>query len=138
MMDHRSSGCSPAEKFPTFASGRLGRGVATLLKFPFSVSPSQAACCCWRKNHRHTGMDLRDELIRPISGSPNREPDNFNAFVSSPLHCKSWRGKLNGATLSVTHFNGADLGGAKLIQADPLAPVVRSVERLTEPPDRFN
>jgi uncharacterized protein YjbI with pentapeptide repeats len=45
---------------------------------------------------------------------------------------------LNGATLSVAHLNGADLCGAKLIQADLLAPVVRSVERLTEPPDRFN
>src|SRR6516162_2682106 len=33
-MDHRSSGCLPAEKFPTCASGRLGRGPATLLSFP--------------------------------------------------------------------------------------------------------
>jgi hypothetical protein len=32
-MGHRSSGCLPAEKFPTFASGRLGRGPATLLSF---------------------------------------------------------------------------------------------------------
>src|SRR6516165_12717054 len=33
-MDHRSSGCLPAEKFPTCASGRQGRGPATLLSFP--------------------------------------------------------------------------------------------------------
>jgi len=30
-MDHHSSGRLPAEKFPTFASGRHGRGLVTLL-----------------------------------------------------------------------------------------------------------
>jgi hypothetical protein len=30
-MDHHSSGCLPAEKFPAFASGRKGRGPVTLL-----------------------------------------------------------------------------------------------------------
>jgi hypothetical protein len=35
VMDHRSSGCSPAEKFPTSASGRQGRGPVTLLSFHF-------------------------------------------------------------------------------------------------------
>jgi len=32
-MDHRSSGCLPAEKFPTFASDRQGRGPVRLLDF---------------------------------------------------------------------------------------------------------
>ena len=32
-MDHHSSGCLPAEKFPTFASGRQGRGPVRLLSF---------------------------------------------------------------------------------------------------------
>src|SRR5215469_5225735 len=32
-MDHHSSGCLPMEKFPTFASGRQGRGPVTLLGF---------------------------------------------------------------------------------------------------------
>jgi hypothetical protein len=32
-MDHHSSGCLPAEKFPTFASGRQGRGATTLSDF---------------------------------------------------------------------------------------------------------
>src|SRR6266481_2027337 len=30
-MDHHSSGCLPAEKFPTFASDRQDRGATTLL-----------------------------------------------------------------------------------------------------------
>ena len=45
---------------------------------------------------------------------------------------------LGWATLGGAYLWGANLGGAKLIRADLLAPVVRSVERLTEPPDRFN
>lgn len=32
-MDHHSSGCLPVEKFPTFASGRQGRGPVRLLGF---------------------------------------------------------------------------------------------------------
>src|SRR6266446_2110771 len=32
-MDHHSSGCLPAEKFPTCASGRQGRGATTLSDF---------------------------------------------------------------------------------------------------------
>src|SRR6266446_4921846 len=32
-MDHHSSGCLPVRKFPTFASGRQGRGATTLLGF---------------------------------------------------------------------------------------------------------
>jgi hypothetical protein len=32
-MDHHSSGCLPAEKFPTFASGRQGREPVSLLSF---------------------------------------------------------------------------------------------------------
>jgi hypothetical protein len=32
-MDHHSLGCLPAEKFPTFASGRQGRGATTLSDF---------------------------------------------------------------------------------------------------------
>src|SRR6266404_8447794 len=34
-LDHHSLGCLPAEKFPTFASGRQGRGATTLLGFRF-------------------------------------------------------------------------------------------------------
>ena len=56
-----------------------------------------------------------------------------------------WRAKnpdikvdLCGAHLIGADLGWANLGGAKLIQADLLAHVVRSVERLTEPPDRFN
>jgi hypothetical protein len=75
-------------------------------------------------------MDLRDELIRPISGSPK------DAFDRLSFAYQKWQ--LNQLTLAPTDLNEADLGGAKLIQADLLAPVVRSVERLTEPPDRFN
>src|SRR5208282_6475435 len=33
VMDHHSSGCLPAEKFPTFGSGRQGRGATTLSDF---------------------------------------------------------------------------------------------------------
>jgi hypothetical protein len=33
-MDHHSLGCLPAEKFPTFASGRQGRGATTLSGSP--------------------------------------------------------------------------------------------------------
>src|SRR5215469_7918528 len=32
-VDHHSSGCLPAEKFPTFASSRQGRGPTTLSNF---------------------------------------------------------------------------------------------------------
>jgi hypothetical protein len=32
-MDHHFSGCLPVEKFPTFASGRQGRGATTLSDF---------------------------------------------------------------------------------------------------------
>jgi len=39
-MEHHSSGCLPAEKFPTFASGRQGRGPVTFLSFrsPFPLT----------------------------------------------------------------------------------------------------
>ena len=38
--DHHSSGCLPAEKFPTFASGRQGRGPVSLLNLLISTSSS--------------------------------------------------------------------------------------------------
>ena len=69
-------------------------------------------------------------------GSTNRTILTLSCL--HPFRANFGVANLNGATLSVAHLNGADLCGAKLIQADLLAPVVRSVERLTEPPDRFN
>ena len=59
-MDHHSLDCLPAEKFPTFASGRQGRGPATLLNFRRLFPRAMLL----GKNHRRTGVDLRDELIR--------------------------------------------------------------------------
>ena len=62
-MDHRSSGCLSAEKFPTSASAPQGRGSVTLLSF-HPQFPRAGGVMLLRKNHRHMRMDLCDELIR--------------------------------------------------------------------------
>jgi len=62
-MDHRSSGCSPAEKFPTCASGRQGRGAVTLL-IPVLHFSEPRGVILFRKDHGHTGScSLRSGLF---------------------------------------------------------------------------
>jgi pentapeptide repeat protein len=80
----------------------------------------------------------RGDCSFPYEGLSHLPSRNPNTSCLHPFRANLGEANLNGANLSVAHLNGADLGGAKLIQAHLLAPVVRSVERLTEPPDRFN
>jgi hypothetical protein len=53
---------APAEKFPTFAFGRQGRGPVALLGFrrQFHLTKPRDVA---QENHRHTGTDLRDESL---------------------------------------------------------------------------
>jgi hypothetical protein len=102
-MDHHSSGCLPAEKFPTFASGRQGRGPVRLLGFRLRFDLTRRVML-FRNNHRHTGMDLRDELIglacddrasaQPFSG--------FGIFLSFPKAGEGERAPVPGTRLTVS------------------------------------
>ena len=61
--DHHSSGCLSAEKFPTFAC-RLQDREQQLFQVSVVGFTEARRAKLLRKNSRHTGMDLRDELIR--------------------------------------------------------------------------
>jgi hypothetical protein len=54
--------CLPAEKFPTFASGRQGRGPATLLSSRY-LFPKPSRLMSLEEGSPATGMDLRHKFI---------------------------------------------------------------------------